>query len=244
MKRTEPPGSRWLRPHRIDVIDTRPLLKWLAQATNRIHVDAQLQLMRSDLWDICSKGMGVHDNKATAEDRLDGAGGSKRDSAILHLVVLQGLRVAEVSRLNRSDIKHLDGIWTIDIQGKGMDGKVSQPLQDQTRHALLEWMDTPSRSSELFLARSGERCSPDRISRICKQWLRRSGLDDSRITAHSLRHTFATFVLAQGGGLEVVSKMLRHANLATTMIYAHIDRNVVAEQFERLGSVLSDGKSQ
>lgn len=61
MKRTEAPGSRWLRPYRIDVIDTRPLLKWLAKVTNRIHVDAQLELMRADLWAICSRGMAVQD---------------------------------------------------------------------------------------------------------------------------------------------------------------------------------------
>lgn len=176
--------------------------------------------------------------------QLVSTSGSKRDSAILHLVVLQGLRVAEVSRLNRSDIKKLDGVWTIDIQGKGMDGKITQPLQPQTVRALLEWMAIPGRSNELFLARSGVRCSPDRISRVCKQWLRRSGLDDSRITAHSLRHTFATLILSQGGRLEIASKMLRHANLATTMIYAHIDRTAVSNQFQALGSILSDGKSQ
>lgn len=168
--------------------------------------------------------------------------GSIRDCAVLHLVVLQGLRVAEVSRLNCSDIKELDGNWTISIKGKGMDGKISQPIQEQCRQALCQILELRT-SEPLFVSRSGERCSPDRISRICKHWLRASGLDDSRITAHSLRHTFATLVLAQGGGLEVVSKMLRHSHLSTTMIYAHIDPKALSEQFEKLGDVLNDGKS-
>jgi len=172
--------------------------------------------------------------------------GTPRDQAILNLITYQGLRVVEVSRLNMQDICELDGKHTVMIRGKGHDTQIPQPMQSQVVSSVVGYLNSkkdPS-SDALFSTRTGTRLSPDDVSRICKHWLRSAGFDDKRITAHSLRHTFATLVLAQGGRIEIVSKMLRHANLATTMIYAHIDQAAIDSQFAQFGHNLNNGESK
>lgn len=47
------------------------------------------------------------------------------------------------------------------------------------------------------------------------------GIDDAHVTAHSLRHTFATIAMENNAKLEEVSKVLRHKNISTTQIYEH-----------------------
>ena len=59
------------------------------------------------------------------------------------------------------------------------------------------------------------------ISRIVKTALRKAGIDNERITAHSLRHTAATLNLLHGGTLEDTKQLLRHTSINTTMIYTH-----------------------
>ena len=59
------------------------------------------------------------------------------------------------------------------------------------------------------------------ISGICKAAMGEAGYNSSRLTAHSLRHTDVTLALLNGIGLEETMEFARHANIATTMIYAH-----------------------
>lgn len=63
------------------------------------------------------------------------------------------------------------------------------------------------------------------ISRIAKKLMGEAGIDSPRITAHSLRHTAVTFALLGGASVQDVQQMARHADISTTMIYAHnLDR--------------------
>ena len=162
---------------------------------------------------------------------------SKRDRAIVSLILFNGLRVAEISRLNVSDIQEIDSRHTISILGKGHDTKICLPLLPQSKTPLDDYLSDGSRpkvsvlfpefSAEVSWPTSAQRLHPDTISRICKKYLRLAGLDDPRITAHSLRHTFATLALSSGVPFEVVSKILRHSQLSTTMIYTRIDQESI-----------------
>ncbi|MBR3690990.1 MAG: tyrosine-type recombinase/integrase, partial [Eggerthellaceae bacterium] len=71
----------------------------------------------------------------------------------------------------------------------------------------------------------GGRLTTRSVSGIVKQALRNIGLDSERYTAHSLRHTSVTYALMAGATVEEAQKMARHADISTTMLYAHhVDR--------------------
>jgi len=71
----------------------------------------------------------------------------------------------------------------------------------------------------------GQRLTTRSVSRIVKGYLRRIGLNSDRLTAHSLRHTAITLALKGGATIQEAQALGRHANINTTLIYAHnIDR--------------------
>ena len=75
----------------------------------------------------------------------------------------------------------------------------------------------------LFLSRRGRPLSREGIFRRIARYARAAGLD-SRVGAHTLRHSFATHLLAGGADLRAVQEMLGHARVTTTEIYTHVDR--------------------
>lgn len=158
---------------------------------------------------------------------------SMRDFAIINLLIRTGLRTVEIERANIEDIRHIGGNALLYVQGKGRDEKdeyvilttsVLEPITNYLK-ARGKVKDT----SPLFASTSNNnksgRLTTRTISNICKTALVNIGLDNSRITAHSLRHTAVTFSLLAGATLQETQQLARHSNINTTMIYAHnIDR--------------------
>ena len=110
------------------------------------------------------------------------------------------------------------------------------PIRD-----YLGMRDDSRGSSPLFTSvarrNSGERLTTRSVSRIVKEAMRKIGIDDPRYTAHSLRHTAITFSLLGGASEREAQQMARHADITTTMIYAHnIDRikNAAENNISRL----------
>src|SRR5699024_7775673 len=98
-------------------------------------------------------------------------------------------------------------------------------------HDLLreDELYTINEKSHLFLNHSnrdrGNGLTTRSIRRIVKNHLKAIGLDSSRLTAHSLRHTAATLNLVSGGSVRETQQLLRHESITTTMIYTHdLDR--------------------
>lgn len=157
-----------------------------------------------------------------------------RDYALLALLIGAGLRTVEVARANIGDISTAAGITELAVQGKGHDDKddtvpLEGPVLDAIK-AYLEARGERNPKAPLFTSLSnrkgdGGRMNTKSISRIVKTRLRDAGYDSSKLTAHSLRHTTVTLALLNGCSIEEVMKLARHANITTTMIYAHhIDR--------------------
>ena len=158
---------------------------------------------------------------------------SLRNYAIFNLMARTGLRDIEVSRAQVVDMRQESGQAVLWIQGKGRDTKddfvilteeAIKPIRTylQTRGALLE--DEP-----LFCSHSdrnkGQALTTRSISRIVKEALRKIGLDDKRLTAHSLRHTAITLSIKGGASLQQAQAMARHSDPRTTMVYFHnLDR--------------------
>jgi len=152
---------------------------------------------------------------------------SKRDYAIVNLLLRCGIRTIELIRANIEDITFKGEQRVLMVHGKGRDEKDNfVVLTDKAYEPIADYLETRGRynsAEPLFTSISnnskGERLSTRTVSKIAKDGLKAIGLDDRSFTAHSLRHTTAVNILRAGGSLEMVQHTLRHTNPATTQIY-------------------------
>ena len=157
----------------------------------------------------------------------------RRDFAIFALMVTGGLRDIEVHRANIEDLRTLGDSTVLYLQGKGRSDKADYikvpPIVEEAIRASLADREDATGSQPLFVSLSnnskGGRVSTRSISGIIKKALVKAGFDSDRLTAHSLRHTAVTLSLLGGNSIQEVQQFARHANISTTMIYAHnLDR--------------------
>jgi integrase/recombinase XerD len=152
-----------------------------------------------------------------------------RDYALFNLLVRTGLRTVEVSRATVGDLRQESGEAILLVQGKGRDSKDDFVLLvDETLRPLRKYLASRGPLSEnepLFCSTSnrtrGEPLKERTISGIIKETLRKVDIDDSRITAHSLRHTAVSLSIKNGASLIQAQAMARHSDPKTTMIYFH-----------------------
>jgi len=164
----------------------------------------------------------------------------KRDYALLNLLIRTGLRTVEVIRADAGDIRQESGEAVLWIQGKGRDTKDEFVLLTQdTLKPLNEYLNSRGRVEDkapLFTSLSDrnrdQRLTTRTIREIVKQNLKGIGLDNERLTAHSLRHTAITLSLMGGATIQEAQALGRHSNINTTLIYAH-NINRIAQAPER-----------
>lgn len=156
-----------------------------------------------------------------------------RNLALFNLMARTGIRDVEAARASVGDLRRLEGERVLYVHGKGRDSADEFVLvTDKAYKPLRKYLDLRPglwEGSPLFVSHSrrnyGDRLSSRSISRIIKQTLRAAGLDDARLTAHSLRHTAISMALRNGATIQQAQSMARHSSPATTMIYAHnLDR--------------------
>jgi integrase/recombinase XerD len=150
-----------------------------------------------------------------------------RDRALLELGYGAGMRVSELCGLGITDLLLTDGL--VRVFGKGAKERLV-PLGRHTIGAVSVYLHQlrPSfgrgqgRGRVLLNAR-GEPLSRVGAWGIVKRSAERAGIR-KRVTPHTLRHSFATHLLEGGADLRAVQEMLGHADLSTTQIYTHVDR--------------------
>lgn len=170
-----------------------------------------------------------------------------RDHAMLVLMVRRGLRTIEVSRANVEDMRPVNGVMCLYVQGKGHSAKDDfVVLGDECERAIRAYLKARGKvepTAPLFAATGnrnrGGRMTTRSISRVAKEAMREQGIDSPRLTAHSMRHTAVTLALVGGATVQEAQAMARHASVNTTMRYAHnLDRaKAVAEH--RIDAVLA-----
>jgi integrase/recombinase XerD len=151
----------------------------------------------------------------------------RRDLAMLELFYAAGLRLSE---LCDARLEHLDlDEGFVRVTGKGNKTRVAR-VGVVARRALADYLEnerpelvTRRTSSHVFLSVRGGRLSPDRVRQIVKERAAAAGIDQ-RIYPHLLRHSFATHLLEGGADLRVIQELLGHADISTTQIYTHVDR--------------------
>ncbi len=151
----------------------------------------------------------------------------RRDLAILELFYSSGLRLSELcqARLEMMDfderflrITGKGGKTRIVRVGKKALGAIEDYLKNE-RPALV----SKKTSSHIFLSVRGGALSPDRVRQIVKERAALAGIEQN-IYPHLLRHSFATHLLEGGADLRVIQELLGHADISTTQIYTHVDR--------------------
>lgn len=149
-----------------------------------------------------------------------------RNKCIIVLMLDCGLRRGEIPRLNVGDVNLKNN--TLLVRGKGSKERVV-PIGNRCSELLSEYFPFPAQrlyntDSPFFCDRSGKRCSDNLIKQVFQDLKVRSGLD--RLHPHLLRHTFATYYLADGGDLETLRLILGHSNIQTTQMYLHLAFNL------------------
>ena len=145
---------------------------------------------------------------------------SARDRAIALVPFYAGARIAEVAALDVGDVKISARKGSLHLVGKGEKSR-DVPLHPELREALQTWLAERPETTDraLFTSRrGGTRLTTDAIDDVISGVVRAAGLED-HITAHVLRHTYATRMLRQGADIVTVNKALGHALLETTRIY-------------------------
>ncbi len=147
----------------------------------------------------------------------------KRDYAILMLFLNCGIRRSELVGLNLTDV-YEDRIRVV---GKGNKERIVY-FGAACRKAIDQYLiernkKVLSDNRALFGSRDGNRISVTAVHRLVKKALLTAGLDSTQFSAHKLRHTAATMMLAGGVDVKTVQEVLGHENLNTTQIYTHIE---------------------
>jgi integrase/recombinase XerD len=151
--------------------------------------------------------------------------GDLRDRALLELMYACGLRASEAIALEVRDVDLDEAV--LRARGKGAKERLV-PIGSQAIAALRAWLargrpalvgvrDEP----RLFVNQRGGGLTRQGLYKIVQRRARSAGLE-GRMSPHTLRHTFATHLLAGGCDLRAVQEMLGHADVATTQIYTHL----------------------
>jgi integrase/recombinase XerD len=157
-----------------------------------------------------------------------------RDRALLEVMYACGLRASEATALELADVDLDEGLLC--ARGKGTKERIV-PIGRQAVAALRAYcrsgrpaMLGPGAESHLFLNRRGKRLTRQGLYKIVQGHARRAGLEE-KMSPHTLRHSFATHLLAGGCDLRSLQEMLGHADLATTQVYTHLSADRLKDAY-------------
>lgn len=163
--------------------------------------------------------------------------GMVRDRAMLETLYATGLRVSELCGLTLDNI-YFDAGY-LRCTGKGQKERIV-PFSSKAAAALQKYIDNArgsftadSQNRHVFLSRRGGKISRKTVWKLIRQYARKAGIQ-KKLSPHTLRHSFASHLLANNAPLRVIQEMLGHADIATTQIYTHVDQSrlkSIHEQF-------------
>lgn len=162
----------------------------------------------------------------------------ERDHAVLEVLYGCGLRVSELTGLEMRDL-YLDEEF-LRVTGKGskerlvpITGSARQTLErylsQGSRDALLRHARAAAASPAVFVNARGTRLSRQSVHALCERYGRAVGIEG--LHPHTLRHSFATHMLAGGADLRTLQEILGHADISTTQLYTHLDQTQLREVY-------------
>jgi integrase/recombinase XerC len=165
-----------------------------------------------------------------------------RDRAILELLYAAGIRVSELTGLNLVDMDQKDQM--LRVRGKGnkerivpFGGKAAEAMQRYwpVREGLIRECEAQARrpsADAIFLNYRGQRLSQRSVGRIVKKYVRLANINWD-LHPHSLRHAFATHLLADGADLRAIQELLGHQSLSTTQKYTQVSNRQLMETYDK-----------
>jgi integrase/recombinase XerD len=156
-----------------------------------------------------------------------------RDKAILEFLYATGVRISELISIKRKNV--LPEVELIRVMGKGQKERVV-PIGKQALQAVQAYLDysRPKLANEysedvLFLNRRGRPFSRMGLWKMLRKYVTAAGIT-KKVAPHTIRHSFATHLLEGGADLRAVQEMLGHADISTTQIYTHLDREYLRQE--------------
>ena len=150
----------------------------------------------------------------------------KRDALMISMMLMLGLRTCEIHRINIGDIGMVENTPVLRVQRKGhLDKGTVLALPAKIVELFEEYIAERDFKEDdpLFVnhcrGQKPKRLLTQTISHIVKNRLRAIGIDDKRITAHSLRHTCGSLLVEKGVEVEIIKELLGHTSTSTTRIY-------------------------
>lgn len=161
-----------------------------------------------------------------------------RDRAMLEVLYGCGLRVSELCSLALEDIVG-DG-ELLRVLGKGSKERVV-PLGSQAGAALTRYcagareyfLRGDTYQTCIFITRLGKPFTRQGVFKMIRERAVAVGIDQSRVSPHVLRHSYASHMLSRGADIRAIQEMLGHADIATTQIYTHVDVSRFADIHHR-----------
>ena len=155
---------------------------------------------------------------------------------MLALLYASGMRVSELMSLNLGDVDTKGGF--VRCFGKGHKERIV-PIHEQAAQAVKKYIDEVRprlahgrEEAALFLNARGERLTRQGFWQKLKEYARTAELG-TKVSPHTLRHSFATHMLSGGADLRSVQELLGHANISTTQIYTHLTTDHIRRTYEK-----------
>ena len=167
----------------------------------------------------------------------------KRNRAMVELLYSCGLRISELLDLKIGDI-HMNERY-LNVIGKG-DKERIVPIGEMAIVALRDYIEnarsqiSKKPGSILFYNYQGNKMSRQGFFKYLKKLALEAGIDKV-ISPHTIRHSFATHLLANGASLRIVQELLGHEDISTTQIYTHIDKSHLKEMYEHTHPLKKEG---
>jgi len=160
--------------------------------------------------------------------------GALRDRAMVEILYATGLRASELVGLSLGDVSVGEGI--VRILGKGGKERIV-PFGEAAAEALLAYLDGRNRrfpagsEAPVFVNLKGGRLTSRSLQRIVQKRAAGTAIDKTP-SPHTLRHSFATHLLARGADIRVIQELLGHSSLSTTQKYTHVATSRLKELYD------------
>ena len=172
-----------------------------------------------------------------------------RDLLILELLATTGMRRAEICEIKIGDIQLTQGVYAINIVGKGNKERIivasNEVMGIINKYMNMRGITMKDKDEYLLVSHANRKSGSGKVStnmiyRIVKHYAELADIDPDTISPHTLRHTFATQCIGMGTPIQDVQQLMGHASINTTELYNHSFNIINNNPAEKLTSMYND----